>query len=335
MAYKYAHNPGIQDSQSLKSSKPNNNRSRNGTLIRNDALVRHRKSEDDEMSGGAKCCFGFLVFIAQFLLHGVLGLTFFWIVQYHSKPEAPWPFSWKRDPDLEWNLHPVLMVTGFIYFMGQAMLMYRTCRCCRRIWSKLLHTMFHLLAAPCIAIGFVAVWDYHNDRRDSQGNPAPVPHFYSLHSWMGLTTMGLFALQFVVGFFSFLLLLCCESATASFRAALVPIHSTFGITTFVMAVATACSGLTEKAFFTLSLDYSKWVPQLTEYFSDSLRLNNSGNGNTPTDDQSQKYFEQALVINALGAALIGLIIVMPILVLHPKFRFRPQRIITVTHDRYG
>ena len=85
-----------------------------------------------------------------------------------------------------------------------------------------------------------------------------------------------------------------------------------------------------------SLDYSKWVPQLTEYFSDSLQsLNNSGNGNTPTDDQSQKYFEQALVINALGAALIGLIIVMPILVLHPKFRFRPQRIITVTHDRYG
>merc|ERR1712203_1199103 len=75
---------------------------------------------------------------------------------------------------------------------------------------------------------------------------------YSIHSWMGLTTMGLFALQFIVGFFSFLLLLCCESATASFRAALVPIHSTFGITTFVMAIATACTGLTEKAFFSLS-----------------------------------------------------------------------------------
>ena len=59
----------------------------------------------------------------------------------------------------------------------------------------------------------------------------------------------------MVGFFSFILLLCCESATASFRAALVPIHSTFGITTFVMAVATACSGLTEKAFFTLRYIY--------------------------------------------------------------------------------
>merc|ERR1712088_985864 len=180
---------------------------------------------------------------------------------------------------------------GFIYFMGQAMLMYRTCRCCRRIWSKLLHTMFHLLAAPCIAIGFVAVWDYHHDRRDSQGNPAPVPHFYSLHSWMGLTTMGLFALQFVVGFFSFLLLLCCESATASFRAALVPIHSTFGITTFVMAVATACTGLTEKAFFTLRNGlYGQWVKHLDLDFSDGAM----------TADQ----FQEALVINSLGGCLI-------------------------------
>merc|ERR1739838_1244506 len=102
-------------------------------------------------------------------------------------------------------------------------------------------------------------YDYKNDQvNDKNNSPDPIPHFYSIHSWMGLTTMGLFALQFIVGFFSFLLLLCCESATASFRAALVPIHSTFGITTFVMAVATACSGLTEKAFFTLSISYSQW-----------------------------------------------------------------------------
>merc|ERR1719479_497084 len=112
--------------------------------------------------------------------------------------------------------------------------------------------MFHLLAIPCIVIGFFATWDYHNNRTDKDGKPAPIPNFYSLHSWMGLTTMGLFALQFIVGFFSFLLLLCCESATASFRAALVPVHSTFGVTTFLLAIATAVAGLTEKAFFELS-----------------------------------------------------------------------------------
>jgi len=340
MAYKFQQNPGLQDSQSLKSNKSathHRSRASNGTLVRNDVIVRHREREDNEMSGGARCCFGFLVFIAQILLHGVVGLVLFWVIKYHSKsddPESPsyspWPFSWKTDPDLEFNLHPVLMILGFIYFMGQAMLMYRTCRCCRRIWSKLLHTTFHLLAAPCIAIGFIATYDYHNDRlKDNQ--PAPIPHFYSIHSWMGLTTMGLFALQFLVGFFSFLLLLCCESATASFRAALVPIHSTFGITTFVMAVATACTGLTEKAFFSLSIAYDKWVPYL---MSDNF---DAGNILKPifNEPYTSRMFWESMTVNILAAALVGLVVVMPILVLHPKFRNRPQRIITVTHDRYG
>ncbi len=56
--------------------------------------------------------------------------------------------------------------------------------------------------------------------------------------------------QFVVGFFSFLILLCCENATAGFRASLVPIHATFGILTFMLAVATCLTGLTEKALLT-------------------------------------------------------------------------------------
>ena len=78
---------------------------------------RHRKSDDEEMSGGARCCFGFLTFLAQILLHGVVGLVLFWVTAYHSKDKVP--FSWRTDPELEWNLHPVLMILGFIYFMGQ------------------------------------------------------------------------------------------------------------------------------------------------------------------------------------------------------------------------
>ena len=69
------------------------------------------------MSGGARCCFGFMVFLAQILLHGVVGLVLFWVIMYHSKDGQP--FAWRKDPDLEWNLHPVLMILGFIYFMGQ------------------------------------------------------------------------------------------------------------------------------------------------------------------------------------------------------------------------
>jgi len=125
--------------------------------------------------------------------------------------------------------------------------------CCRKIYVKLLHTVFHALSIACIAIGFLTVWDFHEF-----GSPK-IPHFYSLHSWLGLTTMGLFAIQFVIGFFSFLILLCCEGATAACRASLVPTHATFGIITFVMACATAVAGLTEKAIFALGQsNYAHW-----------------------------------------------------------------------------
>ena len=104
-----------------------------------------------------------------------------------------------------------LFVENNIFFQSfLAMLMYRSCRCCRRIANKLLHTVFHLLAMPCIAIAFVATYDSHTNRTVpcEQGEcPAPIPNFYSLHSWMGLTTMGLFAMQVnarLITFMSFL-----------------------------------------------------------------------------------------------------------------------------------
>ena len=70
------------------------------------------------MTAGARCCFGLLVLIAQILLNGVLALCLFWIIQYRSDDDGK-PFAWRDDIKLEFNLHPFLMITGFIYFMGQ------------------------------------------------------------------------------------------------------------------------------------------------------------------------------------------------------------------------
>lgn len=53
--------------------------------------------------------------------------------------------------------------------------------------------------------------------------------------------------QLVVGFVSFLILLCCDGATASFRAALVPVHATFGLVIFALGSATALTGLMQAA----------------------------------------------------------------------------------------
>lgn len=69
------------------------------------------------------------------------------------------------------------------------MLFYRMMTCCRKIFVKLLHTVFHAFGIACIAIGFLTVWDSHE-----LASPK-IPNFYSLHSWLGLTTMGLFAIQ--------------------------------------------------------------------------------------------------------------------------------------------
>ncbi|KAG5868911.1 hypothetical protein JTB14_026659 [Gonioctena quinquepunctata] len=104
------------------------------------------------------------------------------------------------------------------------------------------------------------------------------------------------AMKFVVGFFSFLVLLCCEGATAGFRAALVPIHVSFGLTTFMLAIAAAVTGLTEKIMFTLQARYAS--------------LN-----------------EEAIVVNTIAMTLIALAIVVAYILQRDEFRFRAHILI--------
>lgn len=176
---------------------------------------------DDELQNewgcGSWCEYILTVIVATILLVGATVLTLFWVIYYRGG------FAWSENPKIQFNLHPVLMVAGFITLSGfckqnkkisqielihsglllfvflltfSAVLLYRLCRCLKHIYAKLAHTLFHALAIPCIAIGFLAVYDSHN-----LANP-PIPNFYSLHSWLGLVTMGLFVLQFVFGFFT-------------------------------------------------------------------------------------------------------------------------------------
>jgi cytochrome b561 len=208
-------------------------------MAKNKMHTHRHYEEENEWGCGSWLEYALVMVLACILLLASLGLTLYWVIRHQEG------FAWRDDPKRQFNLHPVLMVAGFITFSGFSVLLYRICRCCRRIYVKLLHTVFHALAIPCVAVGFLAVLDSHNLALP------PIPNFYSLHSWIGLVTMGLFAIQFVVGFFSFLILLCCEGATAGFRASLVPIHASFGLTTFMLAIAACLTGLTEKVFFSL------------------------------------------------------------------------------------
>ena len=99
------------------------------------------------------CCFGFLMCLAQILLHGALVLVLYWVFMFHpndgndSKPgqdqtdEFVWPFAWKTEAKKIFWIHPVLMITGFIYFMGQ----------CMSFFFLLSQAFFEYLARnPCI-----------------------------------------------------------------------------------------------------------------------------------------------------------------------------------------
>ncbi|XP_069959446.1 transmembrane ascorbate-dependent reductase CYB561 isoform X7 [Cherax quadricarinatus] len=158
-------------------------------------------------------------------------------------------------------------------------MIYRGFRSEKKKKLKILHMLIQLSAFIFSIVGLVAVFDFHN-----KSHP-PIPNMYSLHSWVGLCTVILFACQWLVGLLTFLF----PGLRPSVRAAYLPIHQFFGLFIFVGAVASCLLGLTEKAIFSIKPKYSA----------------------LPTE---------GILVNVIGLALIlfgGLVVY---LVSHTKFR---------------
>ncbi|SPP74617.1 blast:Cytochrome b reductase 1 [Drosophila guanche] len=218
--------------------------------------ARYEEDPDNAWNCCSWCEYLLIVILSTILLVGVLVLTLFWVMFYRDG------FAWSESPKQQFNLHPILMIAGFVTLSGFSILIYRLCRCVKHIYVKLIHMFFHAIAIPCIALGFLSVFDSHEALQKV--------NFYSLHSWLGFVTMGMFVLQFVIGFFryvpctlpnvpiphtnhpiadaytSFLVMLCCENKTYSCRSAMVPIHASLGLANFWLAIATSVTGLIEK-----------------------------------------------------------------------------------------
>ena len=93
-----------------------------------------------------------------------------------------------------------------------AILAYRVFRDVQKIYVKILHAS--LLASSLIfsTIGLIAVFDNHNLSKPPKAN------MYSLHSWIGLSAVILFGLQWVFGFVFFLF----PKLSEDFRQAYMP-----------------------------------------------------------------------------------------------------------------
>lgn len=150
-------------------------------------------------------------------------------------------FAWDGS-NLQFNWHPVLMVTGLIVLYGYGAVLYRV----PLTWGqnklpwKVLHASLMLLALILTIVGLCAVFDFHNTKH--------IPNMYSLHSWIGIAATVLFAAQWAVGAAGFLL----PWSPLSFRKLLKPVHVWLGGSILALSVAACISGINEKLFFVLS-----------------------------------------------------------------------------------
>ncbi|XP_067378438.1 lysosomal membrane ascorbate-dependent ferrireductase CYB561A3 isoform X2 [Channa argus] len=149
-------------------------------------------------------------------------------------------FAWDGSA-LEFNWHPVLMVTGLVVVYGVGAVVYRiplTWGQNKLPW-KLLHAALMLIALILSIVGLCAVFDYHNINK--------ISNVYSLHSWIGITATAVFAMQWVCGAAGFLL--PCSPVTL--RKVLKPVHVWLGGIILLLSIAACISGINEKLFFAL------------------------------------------------------------------------------------
>ncbi|KAK6931699.1 Cytochrome b561/ferric reductase transmembrane [Dillenia turbinata] len=134
------------------------------------------------------------------------------------------------------NLHVFFMAIGFILFAGEAIMAYKSVPGDRKA-QKLVHLVLHLIALACGIVGIIAVFKFHNE--------LGYAHMYTLHSWLGMATICLFGFQLLLGFFSFFF----PGAEKPVRARLAPWHVFMGITIFLIGIAAALTGISQKFIF--------------------------------------------------------------------------------------
>ncbi|XP_042506026.1 probable transmembrane ascorbate ferrireductase 4 [Macadamia integrifolia] len=165
----------------------------------------------------------------------VAGLVLTWAVVFKS---SFLPRSSSHEDFLYSVLHPLLMVIGFILISGEAILVH---------WwlpgSRNLKESVHLsMQGVALASGLFGIWTKFHSRK------GVVSNFYSLHSWMGLFTIFLFGAQWLMGLLSF-----WDRGgvvrTKRLKRVLPWHHLFLGLYTYVLAVATAETGLLEKLTF--------------------------------------------------------------------------------------
>ncbi|KAF8674389.1 hypothetical protein HU200_048220 [Digitaria exilis] len=162
-----------------------------------------------------------------FLTTAVLMLV--WLLHYRGGINIQ-----SEEPEQIFNVHPFVMSWGFILLIGEAILAYSTIPMDHRT-QKMAHMMIHLVGLILGIFGVYAAFKFHA--------VAVAPDLTSLHSWLGITAIALFGLQWLFGFVTFWL----PAAHERTRAAAAPAHVMAGLAIFMLAVCAAQTGLVQKS----------------------------------------------------------------------------------------
>lgn len=149
----------------------------------------------------------------------------------------------------QFNVHPLCMVIGMVFLYGDAILVHRVFRNETKRATKILHGVMHCMAFIIAIVGLVAVFEFHRK--------AGITDMYSLHSWCGIVTFGLFFIQWILGFTFFLF----PGVTFSLRSYYKPVHTFFGISLFALSIGTCLLGILEKILFSIPLNYARFEPE--------------------------------------------------------------------------
>lgn len=140
--------------------------------------------------------FFFSILLADIFLFGSILIFSVYSTQYSDG------FGFEKSsefPQRQFNLHALVMMVAFIYLNGQAITAYKSNylikhKSINMLWHFLLH-----LATICAIVG--GIYLTYNAQENIQATAraaasnSKVSHFYSVHSWTGLITIGLFAIQ--------------------------------------------------------------------------------------------------------------------------------------------
>ncbi|KAL3510338.1 hypothetical protein ACH5RR_029739 [Cinchona calisaya] len=134
-------------------------------------------------------------------------------------------------------MHPLFMIIGFVLISGQGKKLTLSWQATRKT-QKFVHMTLNFIALLAGVVGLYAVFQFHHD--------IGIPDMYSLHSWLGITTVGLFAVQWLFAFLTF----WYPAGSITTRANFAPWHVLLGMVIFSMAILSAVTGLVEKFIFT-------------------------------------------------------------------------------------